>query len=60
MLEWFASEGTLISLLLVRLPFEPLLCTVSAELVLAGRTLPRGTQDHQADLTSKHLQLELA
>lgn len=58
--EWLASERALISLVLVPLLTEPLVCTGGAELVLAGRTLRRGAKDHQADLTGKHLQLELA
>jgi hypothetical protein len=60
LLEWLAPEGAFISLVLVLLFSEPLLCTVGAELVLAGRTLLRTAKDHQADLTGKHLQLELA
>ena len=60
LLEWLAPEGALISLVLVPLLSEPLLCAVSAELVLAGRTLLRGTEDHQADLAGKHIELQLA
>jgi hypothetical protein len=58
--EWLASERAFIALLLISLFCEPLVCTGGAELVLAGRTLMRGTEDHKADLTGKHIQLELA
>ena len=59
-LEWLAPEWALISLVLVPLLREPLLCAVSTELILAGRTLMRGSEDHQADLTGKHIELQLA
>lgn len=56
-LDWLAPERALISLVLVPLPREPLLCAVRAELVLAGRKLMRGGEDHKADLAGKHIEL---